>query len=71
MTKFQEFIKESIRYSSSKIEKEALASFATVDGEVAEEVTDLSDDQIFHGEHFINDFSDYLTDQNKYYEKLL
>jgi hypothetical protein len=64
MTDFQNFISESILFSKEQIEQEALSSFATIEVNgikmIAKEPTDLDNEQIDLGSHFIKDYSDFL-----------
>lgn len=74
MTYFQNFILESILFSNSQIEQEALNSFATIEVDgismIAKECSDLSDHQLGLGGHFIKDYSDFKMNPSKYREEL-
>lgn len=72
-SKFQQFVGESMLYLS-KIEQETMIELSTVKMEgkeqIAHSVTDLDDDQLYWGSWMLNDYSDYLCDQESYINKL-
>jgi len=74
MTNFQNFILESVLFSNSKIEQEALNSFATIEvngvKQIAKEVVDIPGDQQEIGGYFIDEYSRYRDNPSQYLEDL-
>lgn len=73
-SKFQRYVAYNIMYAKTPVEKEAIIAFSTIEeGGVkkhAREVTDLSHIQLEIGSHYIDDYSNFLVDEESYIKQL-
>jgi hypothetical protein len=73
MSKFQEFITDSIKYTANLRKREQFAEYGTIndhplsDNPIPKEITDLSNEAIFW---LIEDYTFYLNDRDSYVNEL-